>query len=212
MNEIEVLYTLGKNGIKPTQGYEDDYAHDVYASEGKIVPPSSFKSIMIPTELKTAFDPIEAGLKVSLRSGIALKTPLIVSNAPGIIEGDYRNGIGILVRNTFIDNSLVDFLFDEKGNKVMVDKVPNKILKEAREFHLAEAEQLGYGELNEETQKMLYKTHVPRGTVYIAKHTRIAQLHMQAKLHLSLTRVNELPESIRGERGFGSSGTTKGGK
>ncbi|WP_220428491.1 hypothetical protein, partial [Streptococcus lutetiensis] len=89
MKKLEVMYKKEKGAVKPTQGYEGDFAFDMYASEGRLVPPLTFRSVPVPTNLKTAFDPIEAGMFISLRSGCASKTPLIVSNSPGIVEGTY---------------------------------------------------------------------------------------------------------------------------
>lgn len=211
MKKIEVLYKLDEGGVKPSQGYENDYAYDMYASEGVIVPPSTFESVKIPTNLKMAFDPTKMGLKVSLRSGVASNTPLIMANSPGIIEGTYRDGIKILVRNAFLESVLVDFIFTEDGEKIKVTEVPKKILNQAKKFHTAEMKKLEYGKLTKETKDVLYNTHVPNGSIYVRKHTRIAQLHMQEKVTVDFVRVNDLPESRRGIRGLGSSGTERKG-
>lgn len=210
MRKITVQYEDNKNVTEPTQGYENDFAYDLYASEGRLVPPLTFKSVIIPTDFKIAFDATAAGLKVALRSGVAAKTPLLLSNAPGIIEGTYRKGIGILVRNSFIDNSLVDFVFDEEGERVPLAEVPNVVRKLAKKAFEAEQEQLGHTiPLNSEVQKALFTTKVPRGTIYIAKDTRIAQMYMSPKYGVEFERTKSLPESDRGEKGIGSSGTKK---
>lgn len=210
MREITVQYEDNKNVTEPTQGYEDDFAYDLYASEGRLVPPLTFKSVIIPTDFKIAFDPIEAGLKVALRSGVAANTPLLLSNAPGIIEGTYRKGIGILVRNSFIDNSLVDFVFNAKGERVPLSEVPNVVKKLAKKAFEDEQEHLGHTvPLNSDVQKALFTTKVPRGTVYIAKDTRIAQMYMSPKYAVKFERSKTLPETDRGEKGIGSSGTDK---
>lgn len=207
MKEVKVLYRLGENGVKPTQGYEDDYAIDVYSAKGVLVPPLTFRTVMIPTDLYTAFDP-SVGMKASLRSGVAAKTPLIMSNAPGIIEGTYRGNIGLLVRNSFIDNRPVDFVFNIKGERVPLEKVPAPVKKEARQFFEEELEKLGYKDSKSPLFKEMFKSKVPCGTVYVQKHDRIAQIHFQEKIKVDWVPVEELPESVRGEGGFGSSGTT----
>lgn len=213
MKEIDVLYQLGKGAVAPTQGYEDDFAYDMYAAEGRLVPPRNYFSVIVPTNLKTAFDPIAAGLKISLRSGVAVKTPLAISNSPGIVEGTYRDGIGILVRNTFIDDSLVDFVMTVEGKQLPVSKVPKKVLQEARRFYDKESEALGYAKPTTPegmaSDKVAYRTHVPRGTVYIAKHDRIAQMHLSEKIIANFKEhKGTLPASVRGENKFGSSGTS----
>lgn len=208
MKELEVFYNTTE-GLKPTQGYEDDFAYDMYASEGTLVSPLTFKSVIIPTDLKTAFDPIEAGMHVSLRSGAAFNTPLIMANSPGIIEGTYRNGIGIIVRNCFIDNSPVDFVFDIKGNRVPLSEVPNVVKKKARKLFDEENERLGYAPSASELGKAMFKTKVPRGTVYVAKHDRIAQMFFAPKYQAKFIEEQNLPETVRGTGGFGSSGSSK---
>lgn len=210
--ELDVLYQTGEDGLKPTQGYDDDFAHDMYAAKGVLVPPLTFKSVIIPTQFKTAFDPKQAGELVALRSGAAANTPLIITNAPGIIEGTYRGEHNILVRNTFIDNSLVPFVFDIKGNKVALSAVPKSVLAEARKKYEEETELLGYEGIESTSQAIAFKTVVPRGTIYVAQHDRIAQLFYVNKIKPNFQQANSLPESVRGEGKFGSSGSTKGGK
>lgn len=209
MKEVEVLYTKGENAVTPTQGYDDDFAMDVYAAKGTLVPPSTFKSVLIPTNISTAFDPKKVGLHVALRSGVAYKTPLVMPNSPGIIEGTYRGSLGILVRNCFIDNSLVDFVYNIKGEKVPLSEVPEETLEAARTFFNEENERLGYEPSTSELGKSIFVTKVPRGTVYVAQDDRIAQIWLADKFKINFKRVAELPPTTRGEGGFGSSGTSK---
>ncbi|AYJ76294.1 dUTPase [Bacillus phage BSP12] len=206
MEKLNVFYKLEKGAVKPTQGYEDDFAYDLYAAEGRLVPPLTFRSVIVPTNLKTAFDPTKAGMKISLRSGAAVKTPLVISNSPGIVEGTYRGGIGILVRNSFIDNSLVDFVMTVEGKKLPLKDVPSEVLQNAKEFYEKETEMLGYASPSEELQKAIYSSVVPRGTVYIAEQDRIAQASFSPKLPVRFLGRSELPDSVRGENKFGSSG------
>lgn len=207
---VEVLFNVSKDGLKPTQGYEDDYAYDVYANRGVLVPPLTFKSVRIHTGLRTAFDPKLVGLKANLRSGIAANTPLILANGTGIIEGTYRGEIQILVRNSFIDNSLVDFVLTVKGEKIPVSKLPKEVLEEARRFYEEETALLGYEGIDKTVQQIAYKTIVPRGTLYIQKHERVAQLSLADKFAINWIEADTLPESVRGENGTGSSGVKHG--
>ena len=208
MKNLTVLYKKEKGALKPTQGYENDFAYDIYAAEGRLVPPLTFRSVIVPTNLKLAFDPLVAGMQISLRSGAAAKTPLIVSNSPGIVEGTYRGGVGILVRNSFIDSHLVDFVMTVEGKRLPVSKVPAKVLKAAKKFYDEETELLGYDKVSEDLQKSLYKSVVPRGTVYIAKHDRIAQVSFAEKIVADFKEAEVLPESVRQENKFGSSGSS----
>lgn len=207
--QVEVLYKKDHNAVVPTQGYEDDFAYDMYASEGVLVPPLTFKSIQVPTGFKTAFDPTFYGMKINLRSGAAANTPLILANSTGIIEGTYRDGIKILVRNTFIDNRLVDFVFDVKGRAFPVANVPKSVLLAAKERFNAETKLLGYPKATSQLEKEVFVTKVPAGTIYIAEGDRIAQLHFAKKVFAKFIEAEgDLPESVRMENGLGSSGSS----
>jgi dUTPase len=210
MKQIDVLYNLSKDGLEPTQGYELDYAYDVYASKGVLVPPLTFKSVRIHTGLRTAFDPELVGLMANLRSGIAANTPLILSNGTGIIEGTYRGEIQILVRNSFIDNSLVPFVLTLKGEQVPISELPKEVLEEARRFYEEETNLLGYEGIDKTVQQIAYQTVVPRGTIYIQKHERVAQLSLSDKFSINWIETDKLPESVRQEGGLGSSGVKNG--
>jgi len=209
MKEIEVLYLEDKDLIVPTQGYEGDFGIDIYTSEGCLVPHSTFKSVVIPTNLRVAFDPFEAGMLASLRSGIACNTPLVLSNGVGVIEGNYRGEIGVILRNTFADNSLVDFVMDVKGNRIPLNQIPSPVKKAAREFFVEETEMLGYPSVEEGNGKQVFKKVVPRGTIYVPKGTRLVQIFFADKIVAKLKPSKDLPPSNRGERGRGSSGVEK---
>jgi dUTPase len=207
MQEIEVQYLKDEMLTLPTQGYEDDFAIDIYTAEGRLVPPLTFKSVIIPTNLKAAFDPQEAGMRLALRSGVAANSPLVMPNATAIIEGTYRGNIGIIVRNTFIDNRPVDFVLDTKGNQIPLQEVPSNVKKMARLFFMEELERLGYKPKENKVFKDMFKTVVPCGTVYVKQQERIAQMYFSPKITPKFIPVDELPESNRGENGYGSSGT-----
>lgn len=209
MKEVEVLCNLTEEGTLPEQGYENDFAADLYVTEGELIPPLTFGSIMLKTGLRTQFAP-RYGMKINLRSGVASKTPLLLSNGTGIVEADYRGEIGILVRNSFIDNRPVDFVFNVKGERVPLNKVPSPIKKKARQRFEEELDKLGYVDSKSPLLKELFKDKVPCGTVYVAKNDRIAQAHLQERIQAKYVHVDgKLLDSSRGSGGFGSSGVTK---
>lgn len=203
MEELKV-HVLKNDATTPTQGYENDFAYDLYAAESRLVPTSTFRSTQIPTSLKLAFDPVKAGMFVSLRSGAAARTPLIVSNSPGIVEGTYRDGIQILVRNAFIDTSLVDFAIDMEGKRVPMREVASTAKKAAVQNFKEELELLGYP--FSDNHKKLFTDVVPLGTIYIRKGERVAQASFLPKIKAVFEETDQLPPSQRGEKGFGSSG------
>ncbi len=210
MKKVDVLYNT-EEGLKPTQAYPGDFAYDIYASEGRLVPPMTFSSVIVPTDFKLAFDPDEFGLKMNLRSGVSVDTPLILSNGTGIVEGTYRNGLGIILRNVFTDNRLVPFAFDTAGNRIEVASIPKQVLRKARKDYEEESAKLGYEALTPYLKEHVFVDLVPAGTIYIAKHVRVAQVHFQEKVEAEFTKSDKLPESVRGTKGTGSSGTKKKG-
>lgn len=255
---INVDIVIG-DGYLPENAHGNDFCDDVRAAEGRLVPPSTFASVLVPTGLKTAFADTY-GMKANSRSGSAYHTPIILSNCTGIIEGTYRGFLGILLRNTFVDSSLVDFVFDAKGKRIPLSEVPKEVLENAREFYEDDSVNLGYdkpktmedfnkellawkkrkdaGEfaisrltairkkidagqqlsirendawLDQKTpqpsaQHRLFVDLVPRGTIYVAKGERIAQIHYQERVKANYNVVDELDETKRGDSSYGGTG------
>ena len=100
---------------------------------------------LVPTGIAVAVPEGFEG-QVRLRSGLALKNGLILPNAPGTIDSDYRGEIRVIVAN------------------------------------------------------------IGREPVTLSRGDRIAQLVIAPVERASLERVDALPESERGEAGFGSTG------
>ena len=69
---------------------------DIYAADDVIIEPG--KSALVPTGLKMAI-PYGYEVQIRLRSGISLKTPLRVPNAPGTIDCGYSGTIGCRIFN-----------------------------------------------------------------------------------------------------------------
>ena len=69
---------------------------DIYAAADVIVEPG--KSVLVPTGLKIAI-PVGYEVQIRPRSGISLKTPLRVPNAPGTIDSGYRDEVNVIIYN-----------------------------------------------------------------------------------------------------------------
>lgn len=92
-----------------------DAGMDVRAAEDVTLMPGETK--IIPTGLKMAI-PSGYEIQVRPRSGLSLKTPLRIANAPGTIDSGYRDEIGIVMTNTSnTDESINQYSINEKGNK-----------------------------------------------------------------------------------------------
>lgn len=87
---------LHPDAIIPEYKKPGDSGFDLHTVEDVIVPPG--KTALLPTGLAVAI-PEGFEIQVRMRSGAALKTPLIIPNAPGTIDSGYRGELGIIVRN-----------------------------------------------------------------------------------------------------------------
>jgi len=87
---------LSDNAIIPRYAKPGDAGFDLHASRDTGVP--AFSTAIVPTGLAFAI-PEGFEMQIRMRSGAALKTPLIVANAPGTIDSGYRGEVGIIVRN-----------------------------------------------------------------------------------------------------------------
>jgi len=172
-----VGYKKTKKAVKPKQSTHLDKVVDLYSSTGVLVPPLTFRSVKIPTDIKLKFYSDDVVGNLNINRNIAENTPLLLSEGTRVIGGKDDKQLHVLVRNSFIDNSLVDFAMDTNGNKVYLRDIPPYVLKDAKRFYEEETGNLEYEGIGSEVQKVAYKTVVPRGTIYIAKHERIAQLH-----------------------------------
>jgi len=70
---------------------------DLAASTIIIVCPG--ERLVVPTGLKLEI-PNGYELQIRPRSGLSLKSPLIIANSPGTIDADYRGEIGVIIWNT----------------------------------------------------------------------------------------------------------------
>lgn len=97
MSEIKIHITrLHESAILPTYKRVGDAGFDLHACEDVLI--VSHDVAVISTGL--AFEiPEGFEMQIRMRSGAALKTPLIIANAPGTIDSGYRGEVGIIVRN-----------------------------------------------------------------------------------------------------------------
>jgi dUTP diphosphatase len=82
----------------PVQGHPDDAGYDLCAREHAHLAPRGGR-VLVPTGLAVAIPSGYAGL-VLPRSGLAMKHGITVSNAPGLIDPQYRGELKVLLVNT----------------------------------------------------------------------------------------------------------------
>lgn len=91
------LKKIHENAKLPTRMSDQASGFDVYAIEDIIIPHHP-KVTVVQTGLQLAFCPPNIEIQVRQRGSMALKG-LMIANAPGTIDSDYRGPIMILICN-----------------------------------------------------------------------------------------------------------------
>ena len=128
MKNIKVyIQTSDANITVPVYAHSTDAGMDICAAEDVTLAPGETK--LIRTGIQLAI-PEGYECQVRPRSGISLKTPLRVCNAPGTIDAGYRDEVCVIIQNTSLpimmrsgtiyaipDFEEYHYLISEKGNK-----------------------------------------------------------------------------------------------
>lgn len=169
--------------VLPFYANVGDAGMDVRANCDIVLLPGETK--VIPTGLKMHI-PEGYEIQVRPRSGLSLKTPLRISNAPGTIDSGYKDEIGIIVSNT----SPV-IVFNAKQ-----DPLTKKITYDVPEYPLEQCHTI-----DEKNNAF--------GAYMIRKNDRIAQLVLCKYAHMNLVETKEgIIQTLGTNRGggFGHSG------
>lgn len=113
---------------------------DLYAIEDVEIQPGETKQIRtgLIFEIPEGYE-----IQIRPRSGMSLKTPLRISNAPGTIDSDYRGEVMIIAENT----SIMPFQV-EKGTRIaqgVLQKVPQAEFIEVEKVSETERGEGGFG-------------------------------------------------------------------
>jgi dUTP pyrophosphatase len=99
MNSVEVKIINKSNNPNPSYATSQSAGMDVRANlphKTIIITPNSL--VLIPTGIYVEL-PEGYEMQVRSRSGLALKNKVIVFNAPGTIDADYRGEVGVILYN-----------------------------------------------------------------------------------------------------------------
>ena len=101
---------LHPEAIIPSYAHYGDSGFDLHALEETVLRPNETK--LVRTGL--AFE-IPEGMEIQIRpkSGVSLKTPILIKNTPGTIDSSYRGEVKIIVHN--MSDGLLTIM---KNNKV----------------------------------------------------------------------------------------------
>jgi dUTP pyrophosphatase len=167
--------------------HEHDVGIDLFAATDITLHPG--ERAIVPTGIAMAIPP---GYEAQIRptSGNAAKLGLTVLNAPGTIDPTYRGEIGVIAHNTnpVFTLPLLNELLD--------------ILRAVEDSHLSPFEVEAFeAQASEQAQTSI---------IHISRGGKIAQL-VFAKYERPILRLRgTLDQTVRGEAGFGSTGTAVG--
>ncbi len=95
---VEISTIIARGSTAPTYASSEAAGADVRAHISEEIELSSGASCLVPTGLRFAI-PQGYEIQVRSRSGLALKHGVIVLNAPGTIDSDYRGELGVILIN-----------------------------------------------------------------------------------------------------------------
>ena len=98
-NSVDVKIKLLRPTSKmPTKGTDGSAAYDLYADNANKIVMQPLSTVLVDTGIALAIPNGYCAL-VLPRSGLSLKSPLRISNAPGLIDSDYRGEIKVILDN-----------------------------------------------------------------------------------------------------------------
>ena len=95
-NEMAVRIKLDEGVECPVYAHDGDSGFDILAR--KTVKFNKFQTRLVPTGIYLEI-PKGYECQIRPRSGVSLKTPFRIANAPGTIDSNYRGEVGIIVQN-----------------------------------------------------------------------------------------------------------------
>src|SRR5690625_2745456 len=173
------------DAVLPVKAHPRDSGFDLFVSEDIVIEPG--ETVVIATGI--AIDiPVGYEAQVRPRSGVTSKTKLRVQL--GTIDNDYTGEVGIIVDNTI---STCSESYKEAVILSTIDgsTVPSALIGARRDPHVCLVEE--------------YESHY-FGTYIIFKGDKLAQLVIQAIPMVEAYEIDELPTTVRGNKGYGSSG------
>ena len=194
---------------------------DLTASADLILRPGETR--LLPLGFIMALPP-DCEAQVRPRSGLSLKTSLRLPNAPGTIDADYRNEVGVILENTFNPAALPGLiaarpeLLTELAAQYRLVRLADLLSNEARVGHRKNPVDTGDGATpSEETDPLLAEylaqpvwidgEGLPYGTIRIRQGERVAQMVVTNIRRAAFDQTQD-PFATGHDRGggFGSTG------
>lgn len=129
MSEVLKFKKLSEDAIIPNYAHPEDAGMDIYSNEEKLIPARSWDLVKtgISMELPSGFE-----AQVRSKSGLSLKSGLIVLNSPGTIDENYRGEIGVILMN--VSNQEYKVEKHQKVAQMVINKVEHFKVEEVSEI------------------------------------------------------------------------------
>jgi len=137
--KVKWLKTSAK-AVIPSFAHKGDAGADICSCEDYIIAPGERK--IIRTGLKVEV-PQGYELQIRPRSGISLKTPLIIPNSPGTIDSGYRGEVGVIMWNT--GESPYKIKCGDRIAQIIVNKIPKVEHVEVKRLSKSKRNENGFG-------------------------------------------------------------------
>ena len=137
--EVEIK-KLSENAKLPEYAHLTDAGADIFALEHTYLKPNETK--LVKTGIAVAI-PVGYEIQIRPRSGLSLKTPLRVANAPGTVDADYRGEVCVIMWNS--SNESVEINAGDKIAQMVISEVPMIKWKEVKELSSTERGTAGFG-------------------------------------------------------------------
>lgn len=210
MADVVVYVKVSEDGNLPVYASAQAAGCDLHAAQDLVIRPG--ETMIVPLGMIIAL-PEGTEAQIRPRSGLSLRTELRLPNAPGTIDSDYRNELGVLLQNTFNPALLPSMIAARPG---LLDTLNSHYRAVSLQNWLLENEPMSkrLENLTDDAWQTCLNTTLfldeldnPFGTIYIKKGDRIAQMILCNHLRARFVEHPD-PAKIGHDRGggFGSTG------
>lgn len=131
---------LDSNALLPKYAHEEDAGMDVFSNEDTFLNPKEWALV------KTGFCmelPRDYEAQVRSKSGLSLKSGIIVLNSPGTIDENYRGEVGVIIMN--VSNTPYHIEKHQKIAQMVINKVEHLNVVEVEEISSTIRGEGGFG-------------------------------------------------------------------
>ena len=140
MEQVLKFKKLDKEAILPSYAHPEDAGMDIFSIEEKTIPAKSWELVKtgVSMELPSGYE-----AQVRSKSGLSLKSGIIVLNSPGTIDENYRGEVGVILMN--VSNNDYKVEKHQKIAQMVINKVEHFKTVEVEEMTTTNRGEGGFG-------------------------------------------------------------------